>query len=109
MMRDFKYILVNKKPVAEPDVFKWAEWFEQADRKVARTKIGKVTVSTVFLALKDWGADETPPLLFETMIFGGPLDGYQDRTSTWAEAEKAHQAALDLVKLGQKKTVKKPV
>ena len=34
-----------------------------------------------------------PPILFETMIFGGPEDQYTDRCSTWDEAVKMHEKA----------------
>jgi hypothetical protein len=35
-----------------------------------------------------------PPILFETMIFGGPYDQYMDRYCTWAEAEAGHARAV---------------
>jgi hypothetical protein len=34
------------------------------------------------------------PLLFETMVFGGPLDGEQTRYSTWDEAKSGHDAMV---------------
>lgn len=50
-------------------------------------------VSTVFLSLDhNWG--DGPPILFETMIFGGEHDGYQERYRTWEEAEEGHEIAL---------------
>ena len=69
----------------------WAHWFETAERHVALTKISeKVTVSTVFLGLDHaWG--QGPPMLFETMIFGGPYDQEQDRYSTWEKAQEGHE------------------
>jgi hypothetical protein len=50
--------------------------------------IGEVRVSTVFLGIDH--AWEGPPLLFETMVFGGPLDEEMERYSTWEEAERGH-------------------
>ena len=90
-----KYILKDKKPVEETDLLKWAEWFETADRVVAKTKIGEQEVSTVFLGLDHsfWGGK---PLLFETMIF--PECEYQERYSTWEEAEEGHKRAVLNVK-----------
>lgn len=118
-MKEYKYILVDRKPVVERDVLKWAEWFEknrvikvaQTDTPVKDPKWkeqrAKVTVSTVFLGIDhnffESATTDYKPLVFETMIFGGPLDGYQDRTSTWQDAEAAHKVALDLVKLANKK------
>lgn len=40
-----------------------------ADRVLARTEVGWLTVSTVFLGL-DHGLYDGPPVLWETMIFG---------------------------------------
>lgn len=91
-----KYILNGKEPVPA-SLLEWAAWFENADRNVARDRIGDVSVSTVFLAMNH-SFGEGPPLLFETMIFGGEHDQYQERFSTWEEAEAGHQTALDLVR-----------
>lgn len=66
-------------------------------RRVARDKIGDVLVSTVFLCLNHAYGDG-PPILFETMIFGGEHDQYQDRYSTWEEAERGHKKAIAIVK-----------
>lgn len=56
-----------------------------------------VRVSTIFLGLDhSWGNSQ--PLLFETMVFGGPLDQEQDRYSTWEEAESGHKTMVERVK-----------
>lgn len=87
------YILDCKTPVLEPDLHKWGEWFEMAIRQVAVNIIDDVTLSTVFLGL-DHSRSVGPPLLFETMIFGGPRDQETHRYSTWDEAEAGHQQIL---------------
>jgi hypothetical protein len=60
---------------------------------------GDILVSTVFLMginhNFNYNDDNQIPLLFETMILGGPLDGYQTRHSTWEEAEAGHLVALE--------------
>lgn len=86
-----KYILDGKKPKIEKDLFKWAGWMATADRIVAKTIIRDVTVSTVFLGLDYSFRGKGPPILFETMIFGGKLDHYMVRYSTWEEAEAGHK------------------
>lgn len=93
-----KYILEGHEPKPVKDLLTWAGWFETTDRKVARTELpDKVVVSTVFLGLNhQYG--EGPPLLFETMIFGGPLDQQMNRYSTWDEAEKGHQEMVEKAK-----------
>jgi len=86
------YILVGRKPFPEPDIYKRAEWFETANRVVRRTIIvaPSVTVSTVFLGL-DHQFGGGPPLLFETLIFGGDHDGDTWRYSVWNEAMRGHE------------------
>jgi hypothetical protein len=89
-----RYILdASNKPVICPDLFDWAYWFETADRHVALDRQGDVEVSTVFLGL-DHQFGIGPPLLFETMVFGGPLNEEQQRYSTWEEAVDGHQAMM---------------
>ena len=90
------YILEGKSPKPVDDILEWAEWFETANRRVARTKMWLgVEVSTVFLGL-DHSFDRGAPILFETMIFGGKQDEYQDRYHTWEEAEIGHRQACIL-------------
>ncbi len=62
-------------------------------RRVALTPIdGDCEVSTVFLSTD--AAFIGPPLVFETMIFGGAHDLEQDRYGTWEEAEAGHAAMV---------------
>lgn len=93
------YILEGKKAVPA-DLMTWAKWFERGERIVAKTGDhgAKVQVSTVFLGLDhQWG--NGPPLVFETMIFGGEHDQWQERCSTWEEAEAMHAKACELAGL----------
>lgn len=91
-----RYILQGQFAVEEPDLIKWAEWFGTADRTVGRSQLGDVVISTVFLDLNhQWG--DGPPLLFETMVFGGDFSDCQARYTTWAEAERGHALAVQLV------------
>lgn len=91
-----KYILQGKTPVFEPDVAKWAKWYETANRVVARTEINGSSISTVFIGLNH-GFQHEDPILFETLIFGGKLDGDGRRYSTWEEAEKGHQKYVEIL------------
>ncbi len=68
-------------------------------RRVGKTRIGRLTVFTTFLVINHsfFGG---PPLVFETMIqddLGRWLD-FQERYSTWEEAEVGHQAAIEWAK-----------
>lgn len=93
-----RYILdANGNPIAAPDVPTWAKWFETAQRQVALTKVepGVVEVSTVFLGL-DHGFGSGPPVLWETMIFGGSHDGYRNRYGSRAAAVEGHKLAVEI-------------
>lgn len=94
------YVLVDGEPVAEPDVLAWAHWFQVSAelRRVARTEVGEeVIISTVFLGL-DYSFGGGPPLLYETMVFGGVHDGFQERYASRAEAIAGHAFLLARVR-----------
>lgn len=55
-----------------------------------------ITVSTVFLGL-DHSFGEGPPVLFETMVFGGKHNEEQWRYCTWDQAEVGHRQVVALV------------
>jgi hypothetical protein len=86
-------------PKEEPDLLKWAAWYESNKaRRVALDERGDVMVSTVFLGL-DHRFGEGAPILYETMIFGGKENGYQDRYCTREEALEGHKKALAMAGL----------
>lgn len=78
-----KYILDSTRKVIPCDnLIKWATWFETADRKVGETVFKDSTISTIFLGMDhDFGFSNDGPVLWETLVFGGPLDGEMDRCS----------------------------
>lgn len=95
-----KYIL-NDDGQPEPceDLLTWGRWMESREaRVVARDEFdGGVRVSTVFLGLDhSFGAGE--PVLWETMIFGGPHSDYQERYTSREAALEGHREAVALVK-----------
>ena len=106
MSRPPLYILdADQRVVKAADGLEWRLFFEKADRQVAHNifgheAIGEIEVSTVFLGINHRFGDDGPPLVFETMIFGGGdgLNGYTDRCSTWADAEAMHAKAVQHVK-----------
>ena len=78
------------------DQNEWAERFAtDGYRQVAYNVVGDVAVSTVWLGL-DHGYGG-PPLIFETMIFGGPMDHECWRWPSEAAAIAGHDQALALV------------
>ncbi|KKL54171.1 hypothetical protein LCGC14_2268060 [marine sediment metagenome] len=75
------------------ELMDWASAIESADAVIGNDTIDGQQVSTVWTGL-DRRFLDGPPLIFETMIFGGPHDQYCDRYSN-------EEAALD----GHKRTV----
>jgi hypothetical protein len=73
------YILNGREPVLVEDLMTWAKWFNKASRRVALTDTDNGQVSTVFLGIDHSFSEDGPPVLFETMVFGGTLDGEQER------------------------------
>jgi hypothetical protein len=105
-MNPFKprwYILDHERhPVRVDDVLTWGRWLEQTEnRHVADDHVGEVRVSTVFIGLDHRLYGAGPPLIFETMIFGGELDGTMWRYSTWDDAEAGHAMAVKKVRQSQ--------
>lgn len=95
------YILdVDGNPIPCDDSTLWGRWFQTADRIVASDHIGDIHISTVFLAIDHNFAGNGAPVLWETMIFGGPQDGYQQRYSSREEAVIGHAKALELASSG---------
>ena len=94
------YILdENGNPVPEPDLLTWAKWFGDLEKtRVASDMIGQtggeqIHVSTIFLGI-DHGFGTSDPVLWETMIFGGYHDQYQERYTSREDAVVGHAAAV---------------
>lgn len=87
------YVLEKKQPVPVADAIAWSMWHQDAVRNgahvVAQDDLGGCQVSTVFLGV-DHAFLGGPPVLFETMVFGGERDGDMERYCTWEEAEAGH-------------------
>jgi len=90
------YRLVNRVPVPSSMEEICLLQEPQIERVVKQEIVKDAWISTVFLSL-DHSWIPGPPILFETMIFGGEYDGYQDRYSTWDEAEEGHRKVVNLV------------
>jgi hypothetical protein len=74
------------------------EWHK--NKTVRKTDVGDAMVSTVYLGL-DHSYGEGPPLIFETMVFGGVLDQQQWRYSTEAQAIEGHARVIGLVEAAE--------
>jgi hypothetical protein len=96
-----QYILNSEgDPVPAMDIVTWGRWMQEADRHVAHDNLPDgVRVSTVFLGL-DHSFGEGAPVLWETMVFGGKHDQYQERYRSREDAIAGHKKALELATKG---------
>lgn len=96
------YIEVNGVPVPEADTLSWGRWMEHARQEgthhVGHDVVGDVRISTVFLGVNHSFFGEELPILYETMIFGGPLDGEQERYPLRVLAAEGHARWVERVK-----------
>ena len=94
------YILDENKNAVRVQHNELIEWMKKnRNRHVGHETVDGYRVSTVFLTVdhNHWGGS---PILFETMIFdasGDPALNYQERCSTWEQAEKMHKDAVAYV------------
>jgi hypothetical protein len=73
----------------------WAAMVEDGNyKRVAETRTDNGYVSTVWLGLDHSYGRGKNPIIFETMVFGGPLDREQERYCTEEEALKGHEAMV---------------
>jgi len=98
-----KYILDSEGvPILEPDLMIWAMWFEKANRVVKQETIGPSKVSTIFLGLDHNYLPDGEPIFWETMVFGGKLDGHTDRCPGFkADALEMHERVAGKVRKAQ--------
>lgn len=95
-MDEFTHLDWKGRPITTRQ---WWERKQAGGARVALTRagLGRGLVSTVWLGLDhNWWAGG-PPLIFETMIFGGPLDGELWRYSTPEQARAGHRRVVRLV------------
>jgi hypothetical protein len=79
----------------------WTTEFSRTNRRVAWTDLGSLgRVSTVFLGLNH-AYDDGPPIIFETMIFDGPMADYMERYSTEDQALAGHAFAVQALQFYQ--------
>ena len=96
-MRDFMalYIIDDEHRIVKThDLLEWGRALESGNRIVAQTDTPNGCVSTVFLGIDHGILDDGPPILFETMVFGGTHDLWRQRYATWGEAERGHEVIV---------------
>ena len=74
-----------------------------ATARSATTRSVRLGVSTVFLGIDHNFYGSSGPVLFQPLIFDGPLADEMWRYSTYAEAERGHQEAVTQVRIAAAK------
>jgi hypothetical protein len=95
-MDDF-YFDRDGKPISQRE---WALHFgDLAYKHVAITAIGDdIEISTVWIGINHrFFFDGGPPLIFETLVFGGPMDGYCWRWHNEDAARLGHEQVVERV------------
>lgn len=89
----------NNRPIPCKNSNEYMKWeTKNLDKKAIRQQhVDDVYISTVFLGL-DHGFGGKNPVLWETMIFGGEHDQYQERYISYQDALEGHYIAVQLVK-----------
>ena len=78
----------------------WAHLMEDREYcRVDETLVDNTRVSTVWLGIDYSFGRGGAPIIFETMVFGGPMDQEPYRWSTEQEAVDGHRMAVDAVRL----------
>jgi hypothetical protein len=91
------------EPVPTNDVEVWGRWFQVPANRIVAQNLDEhgAGVSTVFLGLDHDFTGTGPPVLWETLVFGGPLDGTMERYTSRADALAGHRAMCDRYRVNQ--------
>lgn len=87
------FTLHGREVVRAIDHHTWTAWFAATDplqRVIAAEGINGIWVNTAFLGL--------PSVVFQTMVFGGALDGRCFKWTTYDEAMDGHDEVVKLIK-----------
>jgi len=109
-LRPHLYILQADRRTPEPvaNAVEWAERFDDDSmRSVAFDIIDprpdhRIEVSTVFIGIDYNVHRQGPPLLWETMVFGGAMDLKATRYASYEAAIEGHRATCAQVRAGLK-------
>jgi hypothetical protein len=98
------HYVLDGNQIRPVSLMEWGRWYEThgPEKHIGLTQVGDVEVSTVFLGLDHSHTLAGPPVLFETMTFGGgQVDQWQWRYHTRAEAERGHATIVDALEHGE--------
>ncbi len=87
------YKLEGQNPVPVRSFMEWSLWIMSASTTVMLNELQESIISTKFVGLDlspgKCNAD-SQPMLFETLVISGPMDGKRKFYATWDEAIQGH-------------------
>jgi hypothetical protein len=87
------YKLEGQTPVAVESFIEWTLWMASADTGVMYNELNDCLVSTKFVGIDlnpGSSNSQSQPMVFETLVMGGVLDGKKNRYPTWDDAIQGH-------------------
>lgn len=94
------YIEEHGLPVPAPTVKAWAAWIaEQGDqRTLACTHVGTSEITTCFVGINMADSDADDPIVYQTTVNGGLLNGASWRYASRTLARRHHDTVVAIVK-----------
>lgn len=98
------YILDKDGKPKKSDIKEWSKWWANSEANsedrhiVMLDKLPSGEISTIFLSVDSSTSRTGPPILWETMVFGGKLDGEQRRYTSEAAAILGHKELVNRVR-----------
>lgn len=94
------YYLNEDKSVSPCNLYQWAKQQHLEIPHIGCDIVNDKVVSTIWLGINhNWDDSDSNPLIFETVVFDKDANSFhQERYSTYAEALKGHQDAIQWVK-----------
>jgi hypothetical protein len=98
---DYPHYILEGGALVAVDFEIWAHWFYEdrehgSKRRVALSETSEFAVSTMFLQF-GFDVDVPTPLFFETHVFGGAYDDYEEHYATYDEAVLGHKRIVAMV------------
>lgn len=87
------------EPSRTDDIEVWTGFMKDSYLLKREAVDDETEVSTVFLGMDHNFVGNGPPILWETLVFGGHLDGEMDRYTSEADALNGHDAMLARVRI----------
>lgn len=91
------YYILEDNEIKKAEVEVWSKWMDETDRTLLLDEHDNVIVSTVFLGVNHGTPDDV--ILFETMVFNGYYNGFQQRYKTLQQALSGHKEVVKMIGL----------